>query len=226
MSPCEVGVCNSTTASCSNEEGLANCQCLYELGKHVSTDYSCSVCPVAVINGICGNCPFGYSGKTCEDPYMLILVILSIILGAVILIGGITGIVCCCRTRSHKKHSGDQSRQPSFGLNDNKMCESNFPPEAALGWEIILQMNAKEMARPIKPIPRVHLNTPVTTAGTSSPRIGNQEMMIKSSPWNDAAYANPKKSTRNGEDQHQDQANFHNEYDNYCFSHDTTESYY
>ncbi|XP_072273980.1 mucin-13 [Pyxicephalus adspersus] len=73
----------------------------------------------------CKKCDFGYSGEECKDNYLLILVIVGAVLGAlvVILLGTVIGV----SLRSRKRKSGERAEL----IKDDKL-EENIPPPGSL----------------------------------------------------------------------------------------------
>ncbi|XP_077305880.1 LOW QUALITY PROTEIN: mucin-13 [Lithobates pipiens] len=73
-------------------------------------------------DGGCKKCDFGYSGEECKDNYLLILVIVGAVLGAIVL--GLLGAVIGVSVRSRRGKSGERAEL----IDDDKLGRSSPSP--------------------------------------------------------------------------------------------------
>ncbi|XP_056627584.1 mucin-13b isoform X2 [Triplophysa dalaica] len=98
-SVCDIGFCDTTTTSCSGD-GIAVCTCKKGYIKSEFSTQSCFSCPYgekAVDTETCKKCDFGFSGFNCNDPNLLVVVVVSCVLGTLLIICVVALIVVCSR---------------------------------------------------------------------------------------------------------------------------------
>ncbi|XP_067405709.1 mucin-13 isoform X2 [Emydura macquarii macquarii] len=119
---CDVYSCDEATTTCDEPDGTPTCNCKQGLSKKNTDDRACLACdstcseennthcfvdknriPVCQClpnfkkkDGKCVACALGYSGVNCSNSFLLILIIVAVICGAVIL-GLIIGLICTSR---------------------------------------------------------------------------------------------------------------------------------
>ncbi|XP_060716931.1 mucin-13b isoform X4 [Tachysurus vachellii] len=112
---CSRGFCHDESTTCDPGSGLASCTCRDGYIKIMQTNRTCAACPSgqkAVNQEECKLCDFGFSGFNCEDPYLLILVVLACVLGTLFL-ATLTGAIVLY-TRS-KKMTKSPEKIPANG---------------------------------------------------------------------------------------------------------------
>ncbi|KAL1264217.1 hypothetical protein QQF64_004572 [Cirrhinus molitorella] len=98
---CSTGYCDNTTTICAENNGILTCTCEKGYIKSQSTSQACLACP----NGKratddsekCEDCPTGFTGFNCNDPYLLVVIVVSTVLGALLIIFIVALIVVSCR---------------------------------------------------------------------------------------------------------------------------------
>ncbi|XP_016344499.1 protein HEG homolog 1-like [Sinocyclocheilus anshuiensis] len=112
-SVCDLGACDSTTTNCGElVSGVAMCTCKEEYVRSQATSQACLACPngeKAVDSKICEKCPFGYAGFNCNDPYLLVVIVVSTVLGALLVIFIVALIVV-----SFRNQKGNTSSEVDF----------------------------------------------------------------------------------------------------------------
>ncbi|XP_077176515.1 mucin-13 isoform X34 [Paroedura picta] len=109
---CDLSICDSQTTDCkeSKDNTRATCECKQGLAKKNPEDTYCLLCAdcasennmqcitkeprpecECMINfhakdGTCQACNFGFSGKNCEDHYLVVIVVVSVVCGIVIVV--------------------------------------------------------------------------------------------------------------------------------------------
>ncbi|XP_042333144.1 protein HEG homolog 1-like isoform X2 [Sceloporus undulatus] len=85
---CDFDPCDSTSATCSSQDGLLRCTCRPGYLQVHPMDHTCAVCSSGfwLQDGTCSRCPFGFSGPGCQEPFLLALVAVSCVAGLVILL--------------------------------------------------------------------------------------------------------------------------------------------
>ncbi|XP_077057313.1 mucin-13b [Siphateles boraxobius] len=100
VSPCNLGMCDSSTTFC-KEEGLGTVKCTCKEGyiRNQFTSHLCISClnGEKAVNDKCEKCSFGFSGFNCNDPYLLVVIVVSTVLGALLIIFILALIVVSCR---------------------------------------------------------------------------------------------------------------------------------
>ncbi|XP_027033531.2 mucin-13b isoform X10 [Tachysurus fulvidraco] len=112
---CNKGYCHDESTNCDPGSGLASCTCRDGYIKITQTNQACAACPSgqkAVNQEECKLCAFGFSGFNCEDPYLLILVVVACVLGTLFL-ATLTGAIVLY-TRS-KKMTKSPEKIPANG---------------------------------------------------------------------------------------------------------------
>ncbi|XP_067285709.1 mucin-13b isoform X2 [Pseudorasbora parva] len=107
-SACDVGVCDSsTTSKCTEDNGNVMCDCSEGFINSEFTSHSCIPCPNGqkAEEGKCKNCPFGYAGFNCNDPFLLVVVVVSTVLGALLIIFIVALIFVSCRNPKESSSS-------------------------------------------------------------------------------------------------------------------------
>ncbi|XP_077584870.1 protein HEG [Stigmatopora nigra] len=111
--------CNPERSTCTDVNGIAQCQCLPGYYKHNLHDLSCLECGdgYKLENGTCVPCTFGFGGFNCGNFYKLIAVVVSPAGGALLLILIIALIVTCCKKDKNDLNkiifkSGDMQMSP------------------------------------------------------------------------------------------------------------------
>uniref|UniRef100_A0A8C3HJG3 Heart development protein with EGF like domains 1 n=1 Tax=Chrysemys picta bellii TaxID=8478 RepID=A0A8C3HJG3_CHRPI len=91
--------CDRETSECTDQDGIAVCQCKSGYFKYKKIDHSCRACEdgYRLENETCVRCPFGLGGLNCRNPYQLITVVIAAAGGGLLLILGIALIITCCR---------------------------------------------------------------------------------------------------------------------------------
>lgn len=115
---CDLDICdNTTTEGCEEQEasGTARCTCKEGYIRSQFTSLSCHSCPngeMAVGEDSCKKCSFGFSGFNCSDPYLLVVIAVSTVLGVLLIIFIVALIVVSCRNQK-----GSSSSQVDFSSN-------------------------------------------------------------------------------------------------------------
>ncbi|XP_073490620.1 mucin-13 [Aquarana catesbeiana] len=91
-------------------------------------------------DGGCKTCDFGYSGEECKDNYLLILVIVGAVLGAVVL--GLLGAVIGVSVRSRKGKSGERAE-----LIDNDKLARGSPAPGSLFPKVQMKSDVGQVNR-------------------------------------------------------------------------------
>lgn len=95
-SPCDLAICDSSTTTCVGD-GLCTCKEGY-----ISSQFTSNICVSCrngekAVNDKCEKCPFGFSGFNCNDPYLLVVIVVSTVLGALLIICIVALTVVSCR---------------------------------------------------------------------------------------------------------------------------------
>ncbi|KAL7869073.1 hypothetical protein AOLI_G00130610 [Acnodon oligacanthus] len=114
---CTKSYCDAVTTTCDARDGVVSCTCKdgYVMSAW-STEQSCIACPSgqkAVNSKTCEACDFGYSGFNCGENYLLVVVIVSCVLGALLIATLVAVIVLCCR--KSKKSTQFSHSNGAFG---------------------------------------------------------------------------------------------------------------
>ncbi|TRY66733.1 hypothetical protein DNTS_006022 [Danionella cerebrum] len=99
--------CDPTNTDCASVNGIVMCDCK---DGYVSSDfsqYSCFPCPNGekAVKNKCEKCPFGFGGFNCNEPYLLVVVVVSSVLGALLIIFITAFIVVSCRNKNPSSSS-------------------------------------------------------------------------------------------------------------------------
>ncbi|XP_053322565.1 protein HEG homolog 1-like [Spea bombifrons] len=79
MSLCDLEMCDPSSTVCLWRDGLVSCDCREGYYQFHAGDRSCTACPSGFRwkDDRCLRCPFGFSGFSCEEPFLLTVVIES-----------------------------------------------------------------------------------------------------------------------------------------------------
>ncbi|XP_016431643.1 mucin-13b isoform X1 [Sinocyclocheilus rhinocerous] len=114
-SMCDIDICDSTTTEACEEQvasGTVRCTCKEGYIRSQFTSLFCHPCPngeMAVGEDSCKKCSFGFAGFNCNDPYLLVVTVVSTVLGALLIIFIVALIVVSCRNQK-----GSSSSQEDF----------------------------------------------------------------------------------------------------------------
>ncbi|KAM9462596.1 mucin-13b [Clarias gariepinus] len=118
---CAIDYCDAQSTKCSPQNGLATCSCVDGYIQLTATQQACIPCPSgeqAVDSKTCKPCGFGYSGFNCQESYLLILVVVACVLGA-LLLGTLIGLAVMF-SRSKKTSKNSEKNTPGGTLEFNK----------------------------------------------------------------------------------------------------------
>ncbi|XP_035389422.1 mucin-13b, partial [Electrophorus electricus] len=125
---CTVEYCDLTTTNCTSKDGQASCHCNVGYVPWKAMSRACVACPSgekAVNSEICEPCPFGYSGFNCNEPYLLVMIVVSCVLGVLFISALVTVIVDI--TRKSKKTTHDSNE---YGMEVRKISGIPRIPQA------------------------------------------------------------------------------------------------
>ncbi|XP_062977594.1 protein HEG-like isoform X2 [Elgaria multicarinata webbii] len=88
LSLCHFGLCDPSSTHCSFQDGLVRCHCRPGYLQAHAADRTCTACSSGfwLRNGTCTRCLFGFSGASCQEPFLLALVAVSCVAGLLLLL--------------------------------------------------------------------------------------------------------------------------------------------